>query len=63
MSKPRGTGFYQSLGFPEDQAARYADILNRLEKIDRGERAEPLTEDEKKFARYITSKIKSMLGI
>ncbi len=55
MSKPRGTKIYQNLmGLSEDDAARYAELINRLEKKDNGEEVEPLTEDDISFVRYIT---------
>ena len=55
MSKPRGTKIYQNLmGLSEDDAARYAELMNRLEKKDNGEEVEPLTEDDISFVRYIT---------
>ena len=55
MSKPRGTKLYQKLmGLSEDDAARYAELINRLEKKDKGEEVEPLTKDDISFVRYIT---------
>ena len=54
MSKPRGTKIYQNLmGLSEDDAARYAELINRLEKKDKGEEVEPLTEDDISFMNYI----------
>ncbi|HBE48609.1 MAG TPA: hypothetical protein DDW76_07390 [Cyanobacteria bacterium UBA11369] len=42
------------MGLSEDDAARYAELMNRLEKKDNGEEVEPLTEDDISFVRYIT---------
>lgn len=58
MSKPQGK-IYLQFGLSEDEASKYAELLNRLEKIDRGQETEPLTENEKKFIKYIDLKIES----
>jgi len=55
MSKPPGTKVYQRLGLVEDEAARYAELINRLWKINQGEEVEPLNEDDLSFIEYITS--------
>lgn len=60
MSKPPGTEFYQYMGLSENEATKYADILNRLGQIYHGDRVKPVTAAEMHFAKYIKVKLKSI---
>lgn len=55
MSKSPGAKVYERLGMVEDEAARYAELINRLWQINQGEDVEPLTEEDLSFIEYITS--------